>query len=59
MKRALLWLVLVALAVAITILVFLPSAWLGPLVEKQTGGRLTLRDAQGTLTASRVLLSQK
>jgi general secretion pathway protein N len=49
MKRALLWLVLVALAVAITILVFLPAAWLGPLVEKQTGGRLTLGDAQGTL----------
>jgi general secretion pathway protein N len=31
------------------VLVFLPAAWLGPLVEKQTGGRLTLGDAQGTL----------
>jgi general secretion pathway protein N len=49
MKRALLWLVLAALAVALTVLVFLPAAWLGPLVEKQTGGRLTLGDAQGTL----------
>lgn len=49
MKRALLWLVLIALAVALTVLAFLPAAWLGPLVERQTGGRLTLGDAQGTL----------
>jgi general secretion pathway protein N len=49
MRRAVLWLALVALAVLLTILVFLPAAWLGPLVEKQTGGRLTLGDAQGTL----------
>jgi general secretion pathway protein N len=49
MRRALLWLVLAALTVALTVLVFLPAAWLSPLVEKQTGGRLTLGDAQGTL----------
>jgi len=49
MKRALLWLALVAFAVALTVLFFLPAAWLGPIVEKQTGGRLTLGDAQGTL----------
>ena len=49
MRRALLWLGLAALTVALTVLVFLPAAWLGPLVEKQTGGRLTLGDAQGTL----------
>ena len=49
MKRAFLWGALVALTVAVTVLVFLPAAWLGPLVEKQTGGRLTLGDAQGTL----------
>jgi general secretion pathway protein N len=49
MKRALLWLGLTALAAAITILVFLPASWLGPMVERQTGGRLTLGDAQGTL----------
>jgi general secretion pathway protein N len=49
MRRALLWLGLAALVVALTVLVFLPAAWLGPLVEKQTGGRLTLGDAQGTL----------
>jgi general secretion pathway protein N len=49
MRRGLLWLALVGLAVAVTILAFLPAAWLGPLVERQTGGRLTLGDAQGTL----------
>jgi general secretion pathway protein N len=49
MKRALLWGGLTALAVAVTVLVFLPAAWLGPMVERQTGGRLTLGDAQGTL----------
>jgi general secretion pathway protein N len=49
MRRALLWIGLTAFAVALTILAFLPAAWLGPLVERQTGGRLTLGDAQGTL----------
>jgi general secretion pathway protein N len=49
MRRALSLLALVALAVLVTILVFLPATWLGPIVEKQTGGRLTLGDAQGTL----------
>jgi general secretion pathway protein N len=49
MKRALLWLGLTSLAIAVTVLVFLPAAWLGPMVERQTGGRLTLGDAQGTL----------
>jgi general secretion pathway protein N len=49
MIRALLWLAAVALAVALTVLVWLPAAWLGPIVEQQTGGRLTLGDAQGTL----------
>jgi general secretion pathway protein N len=37
------------LAVAVTVLLFLPAAWLGTMVERQTGGRLTLGDAQGTL----------
>lgn len=49
MKRAVLWLVLIALAVLVTVLAFLPATWLGPMVEQQTGGRLTLGDAQGTL----------
>ncbi len=49
MRRVLAWLVLIALAAALTVLAFLPAAWLGPIVERQTGGRLTLGDAQGTL----------
>lgn len=49
MRQALLWVGLAVVAVAVTILVFLPAAWLGPMVERQTGGRLTLGDAQGTL----------
>jgi general secretion pathway protein N len=49
MRRAFLWLALIALGVGVTVLVFLPAAWLGPIVEQQTDGRLTLGDAQGTL----------
>ena len=49
MKRLLLWVVPAVLAVLVTVLAFLPASWLGPMVEQQTGGRLTLGDAQGTL----------
>ena len=49
MKRSLLWLAAILAAVLLTVLVFLPAAWLGQIVERQTGGRLTLGDAQGTL----------
>ncbi len=37
------------LAVAATALLSLPAAWLTPLVEQQTGGRLTLGDPQGSV----------
>ena len=49
MKRVVLWLLLIVFSVALTLGVFFPAAWMGALVEKQTGGRLTLGDAQGTL----------
>ncbi|WP_322402155.1 type II secretion system protein N [Massilia luteola] len=49
MRRALVWIALTVLTVLVTVLAFLPAAWLGPMVERQTGGRLTLGDAQGTL----------
>ena len=49
MKRFLLWALAAGAAVAVTLLVSLPATWLGGIVEKQTGGRLTLGDAQGTL----------
>lgn len=49
MRRGLGWLVVIALAIALTVFAFLPASWLGTMVERQTGGRLTLGDAQGTL----------
>lgn len=49
MKRAVLWLLAIVFSVVATVLVFFPAAWLGALVERQSGGRLTLGDAQGTL----------
>ena len=49
MKRAVLWCGAIVLAAALTVLVCFPAAWLAPMVEQQTGGRLTLGDAQGTL----------
>jgi len=48
-KRVVLWCGAILLAVALTVLACFPAAWLGPMVEQQTGGRLTLGDAQGTL----------
>jgi len=47
--RILGWLVAAVLAVLATVLVFLPAAWMSPLLETQTGGRLTLGDPQGSL----------
>jgi general secretion pathway protein N len=49
MRRTFGWLVVLVVAVALTVLVCLPASWLGTIVERQTGGRLTLGDAQGTL----------
>ena len=49
MKRAVLWLLTIALSVLVTLAVFFPATWLGSIVEQRTGGRLTLGDAQGTL----------
>ncbi|MGW8389959.1 type II secretion system protein N [Pseudoduganella sp. HUAS MS19] len=49
MKRAVLWLLAIVLSAGLTVLVFLPASWMGQVVESQSGGRLTLGDAQGTL----------
>ena len=49
MRRFLTWLLAGAAAIVLTLLVFCPAAWMAPLVESQSGGRLTLGDAQGTL----------
>ncbi|RZI43429.1 type II secretion system protein N [Herbaspirillum sp. HC18] len=49
MRRLVIWLLAGVVTVALTLLVFCPAAWMSALVERQTGGRLTLGDAQGTL----------
>jgi general secretion pathway protein N len=49
MKRAILWLLAVVVTAVLTLLVFFPAGWVAVLVERQTDGRLTLGDAQGTL----------
>lgn len=49
MQRGVIWLGAALLAVAATVLFFCPAAWLAPVVERQTGGRFTLGDAQGNV----------
>lgn len=49
MRRFVIWLLAAILTVVATLLVFCPAAWMAALLESQTGGRLTLGDAQGTL----------
>jgi general secretion pathway protein N len=49
MRRTILWLFAALFSIALTVLAFCPAAWMAAIVEKQTGGRLTLGDAQGTL----------
>jgi general secretion pathway protein N len=43
------WLLAGIASVALTMIAFLPAAWMAPVIEAQTGGRLTLGDAQGSL----------
>lgn len=47
--RFVIWAIAAALCVALTALAFFPASWLTYEVEKESGGRLTLGDAQGTL----------
>jgi general secretion pathway protein N len=47
--RGVLWLFSAIVAVLLTILAFLPASWLSAMLEKQTGGRFSLGDPQGTL----------
>jgi general secretion pathway protein N len=49
MRRAVLWLLAGVISMVLTVLAFCPAAWMASIVEKQTGGRLTLGDPQGTL----------
>lgn len=49
MRRLVIWLVAAVVTVMLTVIIFCPATWMAALVESQTGGRLTLGDAQGTL----------
>lgn len=47
-KAGLLWVVAAIASVTITALIFLPASWLAVLLEKQSGGKLSLGDVQGS-----------
>ncbi|MDP5008907.1 MAG: hypothetical protein NWQ13_07980, partial [Glaciimonas sp.] len=49
LQHTLLWLMAGLLSAALTVLVFFPASWLAAVVEKQSQGRITLGDAQGSL----------
>ena len=49
MRRVIIWLLAGISSIAITIVIFFPASWVASMVEMQTGGRLTLGDAHGTL----------
>lgn len=49
MRRLVIWLLAGIVTIALTLIAFFPAAWMAPVIEAQTGGRLTLGDAQGTL----------
>lgn len=49
MNKPLLWTAAAVLVVAATAIASLPAAWLSPLIERQTGGRLSLGDPQGSV----------
>ncbi|MFZ4528557.1 MAG: type II secretion system protein N [Undibacterium curvum] len=48
MMKRIVWLLIPLLSVLITILFFLPASWLGMALEKQSNGRLSLGDVQGS-----------
>ena len=49
MRIVFIWIAAALLMVIVTVVVMLPAAWLAPVVEKQTGGRFSLGDAEGSL----------
>lgn len=49
MRRLVIWLLAGIVVILLTVLAFCPAAWMAAVLERQTGGRLTLGDAQGTL----------
>lgn len=48
-QQLVLWLLAAIVSIVFTLLAFFPASWMAVLVEQQTGGRLTLGDADGSL----------
>ena len=49
MSRALLWLMAGLLTISITALASVPAVWLVPLIDRQSEGRFSLADVEGSL----------
>lgn len=49
MRHIVIWLLAGIVSVALTMMMFFPATWMTSFVERQTAGRFTLGDAQGTL----------
>ncbi len=49
MKRVLLWSLSGMLVAGIICLIFFPASWLAAVIEKKTGGRIALGEAQGSI----------
>lgn len=49
MRRALIWLLVAVLSVAVTVVAFYPASWMASALEARTDGRITLADASGTV----------
>jgi general secretion pathway protein N len=49
LSRWILWLSAGIASVAVTLVIFFPAAWIVPILESQTAGRVTLGDTHGTL----------
>jgi general secretion pathway protein N len=56
MKKFALWSSAGLLIVVLTVIAFLPAAWLTPAVEQQSAGRLTLGDPQGSVWRGSALI---
>ncbi|MBI1890331.1 MAG: type II secretion system protein N [Burkholderiales bacterium] len=49
MNRVVLWLLIAIVTIGFTLLAVFPASWMASFVERQTEGRITLGDAEGTL----------
>ena len=49
MRRTVIWFLAGTLSIALTVVAFCPASWMSVLLERQTAGRFTLGDAQGSL----------